>query len=104
MTEPPTYRIPRPSLCPSCGHLLNAAGIVDPHEPTWRAPEGGDTTVCAACAAVLVFQPDLSLRNATPLELAELLADPDVLRTIAAIREGWRVLGRPGDNPRSRKN
>ena len=100
----PKAYLTRPNLCPSCGATLNAAGVADPDAPTWRAPEGGDTTICIACAAVLVFQPDLSLRNATPLELAELLADPDVLRTIAAIREGWQVLGRPGDNPRGRKH
>lgn len=74
--------------CPACatelGGAFNTTGD--------GAPENGDPTLCCACRALLVFSgsPVNSLRYPTPDEERTLLADPGVLRAIAALAEAHR--------------
>lgn len=62
-----TYTCPD-SRCPRCGARLT--GALDPTGE--GAPSGDDLSVCTKCAAVLVFNHDLTLRPATPEDLQSL--------------------------------
>jgi hypothetical protein len=73
------------SRCPYCAYELDAASTV-PGVPD-ASPNSGDVTICIACAGVMIFQQDLSVRKPTEVELAVVLADPDVLQLIKVIIE-----------------
>lgn len=63
--------------CPRCGHELSAAFA--PSDETAR-PSEGDFSVCGRCAALLVYNPDLTLHLATAPEIDAL--DGDVLELL----------------------
>ncbi len=55
--------------CPNCGDALNCAQEADALPS--RPPQPGDITICAYCAAVLIFT-DTALRLASVDDLADL--------------------------------
>jgi hypothetical protein len=65
--------------CPSCGARLTGVTPIDGR----LGPSAGDASICAYCAAVLVFEADLSLRCALPEERATMLQDD----TFAAVHK-----------------
>lgn len=74
--------------CPACGKPLDAVGrSTFANEP----PDPGSLTICAYCFKWLIFNPDMSLRFATPKELsetdqAEIRAAEDQARSFQAIK------------------
>jgi hypothetical protein len=61
-------RVPH-SECPVCGYTLTGAtGAFDPTS----TPKPGDLSVCAKCAAPLVFNSDLTIRLLSDTELQAL--------------------------------
>jgi hypothetical protein len=63
-----------PYTCPTCRALHNAATT-----PKGRVkPRANDVSVCCNCAALNVFNPDLTLRAPTREDLAEIMSDPDL--------------------------
>jgi hypothetical protein len=52
-----TGKLPVPSFCPKCFHMLDAATNMEGPEK----PEPGDYTVCIRCASVLRWNPDMQL-------------------------------------------
>jgi hypothetical protein len=65
--------------CPSCGARLTGVTPIDGR----IGPKAGDASVCFYCAAVLVFEADLSLRCALPEERTTMLQD----QTLAAVHK-----------------
>jgi hypothetical protein len=101
--------LPRPSLCPSCGYTLSAAGSIP--EDAGRRPSPGDFSVCMNCCQLLAYNDDLTVRAvSTDEKVAAILAQPELGEQIATIeaniRRMHRELGRPFDplNPRGRKH
>jgi hypothetical protein len=72
--------------CPACGKKLDSASSFWDDGP----PSSGDVMVCFGCAEPLVFTDDHALRVATPEERAEIMADPETLFTIEAIKDDIR--------------
>jgi hypothetical protein len=70
-----------PTVCPNCGKVLDAVTGVD-HE---NAPVAGSVTICINCSGLSVFQDDLTLREPTPEEMADLMAQPEVQRVLMAL-------------------
>jgi len=69
--DPDDTRLPE-QHCPNCNELLTgSASFFDPHS----RPKEGDANICVYCAAVLVFNADLTSHPATDAELAEFRAD-----------------------------
>ena len=57
--------------CPRCRcELTGATDMVND-----SAPSGGDISVCAYCGAIMVFNPDLTLREATHGDIDALSPD-----------------------------
>lgn len=81
------------ALCPLCGHTLDRAERLDAPTDT---PSPGDWTVCIACTAILEFDHELHL-NLVPFAIANraLADDPELLRTVRAIKTMHRALGPP---------
>lgn len=86
-----TTRIPE-SRCPFCGHLMDAAtGIRESDD----RPDEDSATVCIECAAILFFNPDLTLRAPRPGEIRQLIReDPDAYDALLAGQEAVRRLDR----------
>ena len=55
--------------CPRCKAALDAS--THPHDES-ITPEAGSISICAYCGLTMVFLEDLSLREATPKDLAGL--------------------------------
>lgn len=69
--------------CVVCGGSLNAATPINGP----ARPEAGDTSVCLYCGNVAVFTGDgLALRQATAVELGDLLADDDLRRVVNLVK------------------
>lgn len=49
-----------PNTCPVCGYKMEAQSRVSPGQ---GAPQPGNLAICAGCAALLQFQPDMSLKE-----------------------------------------
>lgn len=87
-----TYRLPS-SSCPKCGEQLDAATVAE--SPT-AGPAPGDITVCAYCAGVLQFGPQLELVAADFAVLMQLtpeetgMVDRAVARIKLARSLGWK--------------
>lgn len=60
-----TTRLERPSFCPFCFKLLDAASILGSE----AAPTPGDFTVCIECANVLRYADDMSLIASSLMEV-----------------------------------
>jgi len=72
----------KPSMCPACGHELDAAtSVFDKVRPT-----PGDVTVCINCAALLQFTDDLSFKLANTHELTLTVLD-QLAEIQAAVRK-----------------
>lgn len=70
-TQSPHCRVDA-SPCPVCNAKLDAATCAS---QAGRSPRPGDITVCLYCATILVFNPDLSHREADVNDLMELQKD-----------------------------
>jgi hypothetical protein len=86
-----TTRVP-PSLCPICGHFLDAASSITDPEGT---PNPGDVSLCIGCGFRLMFDQQLRLRLPTVAEQRETEGHPDVRMTQAALRHMHATIGRP---------
>lgn len=71
--------------CVNCGEWINSASAIR-HE---HKPSEGDVTICLYCKAVMVFNADLSLRNPTTEELAEIEKSNLVRTTLEALRSSF---------------
>ena len=79
-----TYKIPK-SHCPKCGCELDQATSADRRD---MMPEQGDYSVCFECYAYLIYEDDLSLRLATPLEIEADDIHDDLFKTKIKLRMG----------------
>ena len=83
----------RPSFCPSCFHVLDAAtNVYDP-----SAPVPGDFTICIACCSVLQFDASMTLvlsaLDKIPIQYRSAFAG--VKRTIEEAKLYWAAKGKP---------
>jgi hypothetical protein len=63
----------RKTSCPACAKVIDMATNLTGK----TAPDEGDVSVCFGCGAFLAFNPDLTLRLLSLLEIGEL---PDEMR------------------------
>jgi len=79
--------------CKTCGYLMDACS---PSEQGVNPPEVGDYAFCMNCAAVLLFNSDMSLRHATEEDL--IAEDPDfvlyIFKMQRDIRRGMAIIKR----------
>lgn len=68
--------------CRRCGHKLDAATAIDKPEAT---PREGDASVCWGCGLLSIFTADLTRREPTPTELADMMVNPALLAALAHI-------------------
>lgn len=91
-----THDLKTQAHCPTCACLMSGAS--NAQAGVHERPEPGDWSVCAYCTTVLVFNADLSVREATEAELRE--ADPknvaEIRRAQAVFREARLPLFRGG--------
>lgn len=73
------------SKCTACDKQVDAATPVDDAEALDSRPSAGDATVCLGCGHIMIYAADLSLRDPTEEEMAEIAGD----RRILAINK-WR--------------
>lgn len=61
----------KPSRCPSCDHLIDAATVaaLDDEE---ASPRQGDFSICWNCGAVLRYRRDLTVTTCAPWDLSDL--------------------------------
>lgn len=84
--------------CPYCGAMGDG---FTPIEDEPHVPRPGDVAICAYCDQLQIYEaaPDgMGLRRATPAELEDLRADPEIARAQAALliaRERAGVPRRP---------
>jgi hypothetical protein len=71
------YHTPE-TKCLACGHILNGVFPVPGEKDL--PPEEGCRTLCIRCGALMVFNKDLTLREPTEEEKAEIDSDPIVKR------------------------
>jgi hypothetical protein len=83
------------SLCPSCGHPLDAASGIDDN----AAPSPGDVTICAKCGELLAFTDDLTVVPATAERLD--LLDPEQVIKMHSMQTFIRqkAATKPKENP-----
>lgn len=75
-----------PSPCAGCGAPHDASLAPDGE----YIPQPGDSSLCVYCGTVAVYGDDLRLRRPTPVELSEILSDPEVAEAIKLWQAGWR--------------
>jgi transcription initiation factor IIE alpha subunit len=80
------------SLCPYCGHAMDAATDVEAD----ARPSPGDIGVCIECGGVLAYTDDLTLRAASQEEIETL--DPKTRELLARMQAAQRMR-----RPRARK-
>lgn len=67
--------------CPFCSkHVPNHENLTD----EFLQPEEGDLSVCIKCGSICVFDEDLYLRKPTEEELAEAMANEEMLAVLNA--------------------
>jgi len=76
-----TTRTPR-NKCLNCGFWTEAASTPD---GSAGAPTEGSLSVCIKCGAVMMFDQDLRLRGMTASEMDSLLADHELMGTLAKL-------------------
>jgi len=89
----------RPSSCPSCNAVLDAATAAD---GSALRPTAGDASICLCCETFLFFTDGGALRLATDEEERELMKDDRVLAAIRAMsaapfRSRRALTGQPED-------
>lgn len=70
------------NCCPFCGYKVNRA--TDPQANA--QPNAGDWSVCFSCAALMVFNADLTLRKPTEKEAQEASKSEALYRLQLAVR------------------
>jgi hypothetical protein len=86
------------SMCPTCGYVINAAGLVDGGDETPR-PTIGDITGCMACGQPLFYGPSMQVFAMTQAQYDALDADckRDLEKIRAFAKTGWKR--RADDHP-----
>lgn len=75
-------------ICPSCGYKMDrAAAVAGPGEPI-ILPREGSISICMKCAAISIFNADLTLRAITAEEIADL--DSETRSIIALVKDAVR--------------
>ena len=82
------YRTPK-DHCPVCHHVLDACSDFE-NNP--RGPQPGDVSLCIECATVLVFNDNLTRREATSAEIGDW--DHEVRMSINRYRQIILKLGK----------
>lgn len=74
-----------PSVCPSCGYLMDSATCLADER---KRPNAGDLSICIKCVSFLRFDQDLHLRAMTPDEFKALHPDEraELWRCASAVR------------------
>lgn len=93
------YHVPN-ARCPSCNTELDFAENVD----GGGAPEAGNISVCIQCAAVLVFNDDLSFRVPTDEDWQEIKSDLSCLRNLVITQASVRKVHRDRRRANAGKN
>src|SRR4051812_10831976 len=75
----------KPQLCLKCGYATDRASSIGGLKP--RGPKPGDVTVCIQCTHIMLFNPDLTLRDPTTEELRDILEDPRIVAVVNTIKE-----------------
>lgn len=57
------------TVCPLCHHRIESAPTVEDHE---IISQPGDFSICFYCACILIYRPDLTVREATTEEVKDL--------------------------------
>jgi hypothetical protein len=70
----PTRDAPKPQRCLKCDQFQDAATGFS----TQGTPKPEDCAICFRCGHIMIYQDDLSFRNATPKEFREISSQPDV--------------------------
>jgi hypothetical protein len=85
--QPPHVIVPT-SMCPTCGYVMTAAGVVDGSE---GRPTTGDLTGCMACGEHLVYGEAMQVRTMTLEEYGALAPEQqrDLAKIRAFARTGW---------------
>ena len=73
----------RPTVCPHCGHGVNAGGRL--HGEV-EMPQPGDWTVCLHCAKPSVFTEEMEMRKPTVPEIVQAAGDRELWDTIRRVR------------------
>lgn len=77
--------------CPNCNHKHSSAeeigSLLRKRISSNAEPKGGDISICIRCAAVNVFNDDLSVRKATAEELQEFGRNVEVKQAISIIKK-----------------
>lgn len=83
------FDLPR-STCPQCRYKLNSATNMHGGR---KEPDEGCLSVCLNCGQLLIYGADLTLRRCSSSEIAELMKDRDVWRTIELAQDFIRKRG-----------
>lgn len=81
MTDWPEHATPNVK-CPCCGKPNDRSSPNDPADGA--PPKTGDVTMCIGCGSLALYTEDGSLRLPTMVEMAELVAMPNVQRVLHA--------------------
>jgi len=73
--------------CPNCKKALDAAQHLSGDD----RPSDGDLTVCLYCGHLMVFGPNLSLRELTSDEMRDAAGNPEVLKAMMMIKDFNRM-------------
>lgn len=89
-TAPQNHRLIE-SRCPQCNYKLDAASVAEGED---RLPCEGDVSVCLNCGQVMKYQADLTLRQITAHEIAEIMEAPESWAVIEKAQMFIRQRGR----------
>lgn len=71
-------------ICPHCqGEVDSHTGVANPDTDV---PEEGDASLCLYCGLPSIFTKDMMLRLPTEEERVQMMADENVIATMAAIQ------------------
>ncbi len=79
------------SRCPQCNYKLDAAHVAHGED---AMPSAGDASICLNCGQVLTYEPDLTLRKATAVEIRSMMEDSEAWATIEKAQNFIRRRGR----------
>ena len=90
MSDFPYYGPLPLSLCPRCNYKLDAATKAHGEN---GPPDEGSASVCLNCGQVLIYEADLTLREATAEEIQSLMRDWDAWKVIEEVQHFIRQRG-----------
>lgn len=85
----------QPSPCPMCGYILDAMTGMREGRDIDPEPAEHTATICISCSSILFLNPDLTLREPTPGELAKFEEeDPETYRFLLFAQKKCREMDR----------